>query len=298
MLTAAAAELDRAGFMPLPGESADAFFARFKESEKAFAQFETALAEEDKVTVFDEFQVSEEERIPSHIISEAAQQTRELYGFENRRVPGFFLSGKVGALWGGCMIGDPDNGFALMLLRSQFRKSPKWYMYERAELIAHELCHAMRQSLNDIHLEEYFAYQTGKSFLRRHFGNCFIREMDAILFILPTFILLGATICREVWRISLPLWPFWILAVLYPLFLLLRNFFSIRRVRRAEKKLLSFGVPHPGPILFRSTFAELKTVGTLKSRGEFTDFLEQMSARELRWAIIKFRFFNEKDENL
>ena len=54
LLTAAAAELDRAGFMPLPGESAERFFERFRQSEEAFAPFETALAEEGGVSVFDE----------------------------------------------------------------------------------------------------------------------------------------------------------------------------------------------------------------------------------------------------
>ena len=290
-LIAAAAELDRSGFLPLPGESAELFFARFRLSEEAFAHFEKTLEEKGEVSVFNDFEVKSENRIPPEIVAEAAERTRSLYGFENRRVPGFFLSGAVGALWGGCMIGDPDNGFAVMLLRSQFRSKSRWYVYERGELIAHELCHAMRQSLNDVRLEEYFAYQTGKSFLRRNFGNCFIRQYDAILFILPTFILLGATMLKEVWGVNLPLLPFWILAGVYPLFLLLRNFFSIRLVRKAEKKLALFGAPHPGAILFRSTPDELKALGKLKTKEEFNCFLERISNAELRWAIIKKRFF-------
>lgn len=294
-LIAASAELDRGGFMPLPGESPEMFLDRFRQSEEAFAEFESQLQSQGTVTAFEEFQVNACDRIPSDIIAEAAERTRSLYGFENRRVPGFFLSGKVGALWGGCMIGDPDNGFALMLLRAPFRTRPKWYVYERAELLAHELCHAMRQSLVDIRLEEYFAYQTGRSFLRRNFGNCFIRERDAVLFILPVFILLGATIVRESCSLLYPLWPFWCLAGVYPLFLLLRNFFSIRTLRKAEKKLISFGISHPGPLLFRSTFQELKAIGKMKSPEEFKNFLEEMSGKELRWAIINLRFFNQKE---
>ena len=296
--TAAAAELDRAGFMPLPGETAGMFFERFRQSEEAFAQFGSALAEEGSVSVFEEFQVRAADRIPPEIIAEAAGKTRALYGFENRRVPGFFLSGKVGALWGGCMIGDPDNGFAVMLLRSAFRNRAKWYIYERSELLAHELCHAMRQSLCDIHLEEFFAYQTSGSFLRRHFGNCFIRERDAILFILPTFILLGATLFRELGHTYFPLWPFWVLTGVYPLFLLLRNFFSVRRVRKAEQKLLLFGVGQVKAVLFRCTFSELKTIGKMKTKEAFQEFLEEKARSELRWGIIKLRFFNREEEYL
>lgn len=298
LLIARAAELDRQGFLPLPGESPEDFFARFELSEKTYAQFEEQLAQEGSARVFEEFEVREESRIPPEIIAEAAEKTSSLYCFENRRVPGFFLSGKVGALWGGCMIGDPDNGFAVMLLRSSFSQKKKWYLYERAELIAHELCHAMRQSLCDVKLEEYFAYQTGQSFLRRNFGNCFIREIDAILFILPTFILLAVTFLREFSRLWFPLWPFWCLAAAYPLFLLLRNFYSLSKVRKAEKKLRSFGIVQPEPILFRSTFDEISAVGAMKNKEEFQEFLRTMSDRDLRWAIINFRFFNQEEQRL
>ena len=296
VLTARAAELDRQGFLPLPGEEPEAFLERFELSEETYAKFEEELAAQGKSQVFGEFEVRESERIPPEIISEAAEKTNALYGFENHRVPGFFLSGKVGALWGGCMIGDPDYGFAIMLLRSSFRKKSKWYLYERAELIAHELCHAMRQSLSDIRLEEYFAYQTGRSFLRRNFGNCFIRELDALFFILPTFILLGVTVVREFTRMWFPLWPFWCFAAAYPLFLLLRNFYSLSKVRRAEKKLRSFGIGRPEPILFRSTFDEISAIGVMKDQEEFQRFLHRMSDRELRWAIIKLRFFNQEEQ--
>lgn len=290
---AAAAELDRSGFLPLPGESATAFLDRFLLSEEAFAKFEEELKTAGTARLFDDFTVRESDRIPAEMMDEAAAKTRELYGFENRRVPGFFLSGKVGPLWGGCMIGDPDNGFAVMLLRGAFRERARWYVYERSELVAHELCHAMRQSLSEVKLEEFFAYQTGESFLRRTFGNCFIRERDALLFILPAFLLLGATMVREFGGGTFPLWPFWALAGCYPLFLLIRNFLSMRTVRRAEKKLRSFGVERPEPVLFRSTFEELRAIGALPDRAAFRDFLDTMRRTELRWAIMGINFFDQ-----
>ena len=295
-VTARAAELDRQGFLPMPGETAEGFFERFRQSQEHLETLEGLLEKEGKALLFGEFQVAAGERIPPEIIDEAAVKTDALYSFENHRVPGFFLSKGVGALWGGCMIGDPDNGFAAMLLRSSFRNRRKWYFYERSELLAHELCHAMRQSLSDITLEEYFAYRTSGSFLRRNLGNCFIRERDAVLFILPALTLLGATIAKELFRAAYPLWPFWCLAAVYPLFLLLRNFASMRKVRKAEKALLAFGVENPAPILFRCTCAELETLGKLKSKEEFDAFREEISVAELRWAIINKRFFNQEEQ--
>lgn len=290
---AAAAELDRSGFLPLPGEDFDGFMNRFKLSEDAFRDFEKELSEKGCAALFDEFEVTPSDRIPSEIMNEAAEKTQALYKFENRRVPGFFLSRKIGVLWGGCMIGDPDNGFATMLLRQAFRNRSKWYVYERQELLAHELCHAMRQSLNEIRLEEYFAYQTSGSFLRRYLGNCFIREIDAVFFILPTFILLAATVIREFTRLTFPLWPFWILAASYPLFLLIRNFAGFSIVKKAESKLHKFGIKEPSPILFRCTFEELKELGKLRSPEEFAQYRTRKQSTELRWAIINLRFFDQ-----
>lgn len=291
---AAAAELDRSGFLPLPGENYADFMNRFQLSEEAFHAFEKELSEKGYALLFDEFKVTPADRIPAEIMKEASEKTLNLYQFENRRVPGFFLSRKVGVLWGGCMVGDPDNGFALMLLRQAFRNRSKWYVYERQELLAHELCHAMRQSLSDIRLEEYFAYQTSGSFLRRHLGNCFIRELDAVLFILPTFILLAATSISEFTRFTFPVWPFWLLAAVYPIFLLIRNFTGSRIVKKAERKLREFGVDAPFPILFRCTFAELQTLGKLRSGEEFEEYRLRMQNSELRWAIMNIRFFDQK----
>ena len=77
------------------------------------------------------------------------------------------------------------------------------------------------------------------------------------------------------------------------LFLLIRNFLSLRIVRKAEKNLRRFGVDAPGPILFRSTFEELETLGKLKDKEAFEEFRKERSQCELRWAIINSRFFDK-----
>ena len=74
LLIAAAAELDRSGFMPLPGETAEAFLERFRISEEAFSEFENTLQQEGKASVFGECEVSPENRIPPEIVAEAAEK--------------------------------------------------------------------------------------------------------------------------------------------------------------------------------------------------------------------------------
>ena len=149
--------LDAAGFLPGVGEEAADFESRVAAIRDAHKQFEEELAEKGEVTVFQEFLLKESERIPAEIIAEADELTGELYDFRTVHVPGFFLSRDVGLLWGGCMISDTELPFSFFLIRGAFRKHQKWFLYNRRELLAHELCHSMRQPLRDIPLEEFFA---------------------------------------------------------------------------------------------------------------------------------------------
>ena len=193
------AELDGAGFLPRRGESAEQFFRRVETILGIHREFEAELAAAGEVGVYG-LQLRSQDRIPDEIIGEAEEVTDRLYSFRTRHVPGFFLSRDVGLLWGGCMICDPDHPLSVFLIRGAFRKRQRWLFYNRRELLAHELCHSMRQSLEEITLEEYFAYQTSPSRLRRYLGNCFIREYDAIWFVIPALLLLlGVSILLARW---------------------------------------------------------------------------------------------------
>ena len=290
------AGLDAAGFMPLPGESEADFIKRSEGILACHRDFEEMLEVQGKLTVFDFVEVKKEEKIPREIMEQAAEVTWNLYRFKVSHVPGFFLSRAVGLLWGGCLIGDPDEHFSLFLIRNSFRKKERWLFYRRTELFAHELCHSMRMELHETTLEEYFAYQTSPSRLRRYLGNCFIRDWDAILFVIPALLLFTASIVRDF--IYPPLWimPFWILAFIYPLFLLFRNARSRRVVKRAGKRLRQFGVNDVEAILFRCTREELLQLGSLADRAEFDRYAADMAQKELRWKIILERFINVEKE--
>ena len=216
--------------------------------------------------------------------------TDRLYSFRTRHVPGFFLSRDVGLLWGGCMICDPDHPLSVFLIRGAFRKRQRWLFYNRRELLAHELCHSMRQSLEEITLEEYFAYQTSPSRLRRYLGNCFIREYDAIWFVIPALLLLLAQVAQSFWLPGLPVWPFWPVALAYPAFLLIRNGISRRLVKRAAKKLAAFGVEKPSAVLFRLDRGEIRRIGAMERPGEFEQYAAERKESDFRWAILYARF--------
>ena len=284
--------LDAAGFIAGSGETEAEYLDRVSRIRAAHADFLDRLQRSGSAEALDGITVKSEDAIPPEFYDAPAETTRKLYGFEVRHVPGFFLSRQVGLLWGGCLIGDPDLDFSLFLLRGTFRNREKWLFYRRDELLAHELCHSARQALGEVTLEEFFAYQTSPSRLRRKLGNCFIRDRDAVLFVLPSLVLLGAEIVRGFLFPDFPAWIFWILALVYPAYLLIRNQISLNLVKRAKKALVRCGVPEPFAVMFRCTREELKVVAKFSSPEELRAFADERGANEIRWRIIRERFLS------
>ena len=282
--------LDASGFLAGPGETEEAYLERICRIRAAHDGFPSRLAAERKTEALEGITVSLDDVIPAEFYDAPAAETVKLYGFAVRHVPGFFLSHQVGWLWGGCLIGDPELDFSIFLLRDTFRHREKWLFYRRDELLAHELCHSVRQILNETTLEEYFAYQTSPSRLRRNFGNCFIRDLDAVLFVLPSLLLLLAEIVRGFLHPAFPAWPFWIAAAAYPAYLLLRNHLSVRLVRHAEKALSGCGVSNPSAVLFRCTRSELEELARIGSAEVLRSYADGKAAQEVRWLVIRERF--------
>lgn len=287
---------DEAGFPAGPGEDFAAYRNRLIKKSAALEDLEKKLAAQGETTVFESIKVAEKDRIPDEILREAAEVTGPLYGFAFRKFPGFFISENVGLLWGGCLVTDTESPLGVFFIRENFREKKRFFIYRRKELLAHELCHAARHELADWEMDEFFAYQTSPSRLRRYLGNCFIRQFDAVFFALPAMILLAAQILQSLLLPRLPIWPFWIAALGYPCWLLLRNQFGRNRFFRAERNLQKFGMKNANAILFRATADERKELAALKNRTDLADFLRR-HGKELRWRVTLFRFGGETADN-
>ena len=289
-------ELDSRGFLITDSGSAGEFLQRIEETGKVYADFEKKLSEKKKVEVFGMFEVSSKNRIAPELSMEAAEITEKLYGFQVHHVPGFYLTREIGLLWGGCLIGDPEQNFAVFLLRNAFRKQRRFLNYRREELLAHELCHSVRHVLEEPLLEEYFAYQTSPSPLRRYLGNCFISDKDAWGFLLPVLLLPLAELVKALWYPQFPSWIFWITATFYPLYLLWRNHRSRQVVAKARRILsASAVVKQVEAVLFRCKFEELQEFAAAKP--EDVQFLaERKAEKSLRWQVIMKRFFQSEEE--
>ena len=287
------AKLDEAGLLIAPQENFEQYRDRLKAMATVYNEFEQELKTDREVSVFDFVNVHEKMRIPRQIMSKAGKTDYSFYQFSIDWVPGFFLSKNVGILWGGCALSSPETMQSIFLVRSSFAENERFlWIYSRDELLAHEICHVARMPIGDPVFEEYFAYQLSTSKLRRWFGCCFQTAIDALLFIVPVFILLAARMVQVFFLENLPIWPFWLAVTVYPVFLLWRTYRIHRTVNAANSKLKNSGIKDPRPVLFRCTGEEISSLARHNSN-ETKQWLDTKIATELRWQVINYRFIKE-----
>lgn len=289
---AALSECDARGLLMAPGETLADYAARLQRLDSALLEIDRELDASGVHLLFADFPLRREDRIPAEIMEGAGADTERHYGFRIDWAPGFFLSRSLGLLWGGCAISFPENGLSVFLIRAAFARKPRWLIYRREELLAHELCHAARLPLEDRAHEEWFAYRLSPSRLRRYLGNCFQADTDALLFLLPVLLLLAAQVVQTLGILPrLPVWPFWLLAGLFPSLLLMRNHLAHRRLHRATRALSGIGIEHPAPILFRCSGPDIAALATLAGDPAGTrSWIAARCVAELRWRIIRHRF--------
>lgn len=264
--------LDANGFLPKRGESRQDFLAR-------------ALKEPYETPALDE-SFANAVSLSADILSEGAERTKKLYGFEALYVPGYALKHGFGFLWAGCTMTD-DQDRSVFALRFPFATQTRWFIYDRSEILAHEQTHAARTPVNDMTHEEYFAYQTSGSPLRRYLGNCFRTAADSILFLAGLVPLFVIEACYMLGNPVLPMWPFALLASIFPAFLLIRNQLARNVINRAKKNLAAAGKKQIMPLLFRATAQE---IAQLAKSTDVPSLLSGWQKRELRWTIALRRF--------
>jgi hypothetical protein len=284
------AAFDAAGLLAGPGETIEAYRERIIKVMGAVSGDEERLKKDGLINLDDVLALRAEDRISPEIMREAASETERLFAFSIDWIPGFFCSASLGFLWGGCSVHIPEESRTLFLVRGAFASKSRWLVYDRSELLAHELCHSARAPLNDMAYEEHFAYMTSNHRLRRVIGNCFRRRFDALFFLGPVFLVFFAQLIQSfIWE-PMPVWPFWIFLAVSVSAMLTANSLSRRLYFKAEDNLRRFGVARPAAVLFRCLSWETRKIASLKNAEELNAMTGSSASSELRWKIIKHRF--------
>ncbi|MBR5079052.1 MAG: hypothetical protein IKX30_09940 [Victivallales bacterium] len=281
------AAYDANGFLLVADESAEDFAKRIRLFQTNRQKLEDALRKDGKYDA-EGIIVTPDDRIPNTLFAKIAEHTKRLYRFQIDWVPGFFIDPSFSLLFGGCAFCSYPDFFTMFIIRRTFKTQEKWLIYNRDELLAHELCHVARIALLSEEFEETFAYQTSSSSFRKLIGGIFRKQTDSFMFLGVTFILLFAQILRTQWIHTMPIWPFWSLVGLVFAWLLIRHAFHCRRLGIAQRHIAElFGAENAFPVMFRCTDEELHRFASTPPHTLKTWILEQSS---LRWQIIRKRF--------
>ncbi len=282
------AELDSMGILLAPNEELDDFKSRTIEFFKNIKELENQINENGQAEI-DGIELRKSQIISKDYFEDCDKITNSAYGFSIDWIPAFFAKKDLGLLCGGCSIYFPEKNISVFLIREPFKKSKKWLIYNVNELLSHELCHIARQHLNENIYEEQFAYAISPSKFRQYIGNCFQSGYETIIFLIPMFIMLIADFAKILYYPSLPTLPFFVLAFIYPSFLLIRNhiyrkifFKALNNIKQISDK--------PNAILFRSTADEIAEFAQTGDKDILLSQIKYKSENELRWKVIKNRF--------
>ncbi|HEV8052304.1 MAG TPA: hypothetical protein VGP47_07410 [Parachlamydiaceae bacterium] len=177
--------LNKIGLIPGPGEEIEAFSKRVDYS----LNLKDSLPEELLANL------SGDELQKSDVLSQSCNHLKKLYDCAPDWTPLFFSNYKLPFWHGGCawifQIAEDSPTSALIQLRRTFRHSPKYLgIYNREELLTHELSHVGRMMFQEPKFEELLAYQTSNSAFRRWLGPLVQSSTESALFLLFLFMLI------------------------------------------------------------------------------------------------------------
>ena len=290
------AQADACGFICGASENAVAFAERLRSFVKNRATLEAALTKDGKYDC-EGIVVTSADRIDDRRFAAVAPRTKALYDFEIDWVPGFYIDPSFSLLFGGCAFCQYPDFFTMFIIRRSFKRQARWLIYDRDELLSHELCHVAHIGLESRLYEETFAYRTSASGFRRLLGGMFQCQTDSFLFLGSALLLFLAQLIRTYWWEPLPLWPFWCLCIGVFAWLGARHFFAIRRLNRALEVLASIFGDNAWNALFRCTDEEIIQLAKMQAGNGLRDWLDAKRETILRWKVI-FRRFAPEAENI
>ncbi len=287
------AMLDSKGFLIGAHESADQFAERLKTLRHNIREMDRELEENGRF-LFGNYSVTAEDRIPAGIFTACSSMTEHLYSFRIDWVPGFFVTPSFSWLFGGCAFYSFPDFFTFFIIRQCFARKKRWLIYDRDELLAHELCHVARIGLQSNIFEENFAYKTASSRFRRKVGGMFRGPFDAFLLLGSTLILLLSQVTKTFFLPGLDVAYFWGVVGLAVLSLGTRHLSACLKFRKCLKKLAGVSPDFFLAVAFRCTDTEIHQLASGKV-GDIRSWINSRTTDSLRWQVIQHRFISEDE---
>ncbi len=288
----ALAALDANGLPMAPGEDERDYLQRLHAFADRMQKCRCEIDSEDGYHL-DGMRLGKAQLVSEEIVRTAADRTEQAYGFRAEWVPAFFVDPKFHWLFGGCAYYSMPDMFVVVILRRIFANRRSWLFYDRDEILSHEMCHAARMVNQSRIFEERLAYKISQRSFRQRYGGMLHSPFDTLIALGSIFLLLTMQILRTFALPGLPIAPFWLLVALVLSFLFCRDL-RYERILGSALNNLNLSTDHPRAVLFRCTDEEIMEIAKLADAEDLERWVEQAAAKELRWRVIKHRFWNVK----
>lgn len=184
--------LNQIGLIPGPQETQEAFIKRVNYT----LNLKDHLPEEIKKLLPNGVRnLGDGDLDQTDVLMQAANRLKKLYDCSPEWIPLFFSNYKLPFWHGGCawifQMTEDSPTSALIQLRQAFSRSSTYLgIYDRKELLTHELSHVGRMMFQEPKFEELLAYRTADSFWRRWMGPLVQSSLESALFLLLLFMLI------------------------------------------------------------------------------------------------------------
>ncbi|MEI8125428.1 MAG: hypothetical protein WCG42_06715 [Parachlamydiaceae bacterium] len=280
--------LNKIGLIPGPGESKEAFLERAE-----YCLHSTNhLPEEISSDISSDF-------FHPEVLDSPINDVSELYDIAPAWIPVIYSNHQLPLWHGGCawiyQLKENDPTTSLIQLRRQFKDSSRYLgIYDRKELLAHELCHVGRMMFQEPKFEEVLAYRTSSFSFRRFFGPLVQSSVESLIFLLMIFIILVfdiflvATNRPEAYTLAL-----WL--KLIPAALIAATLVRLWKRQRTFQKCVdcltdAVGQKNAYPVAYRLTDAEIDLFSKITVE-EVKEYATTYAVQELRWSVIQEAYF-------
>lgn len=230
------------------------------------------------------------------------KKTKKLFDIVPSWIPLFFSNYKLTPWHGGCawifQEEEKSPTGAFFQLRQSLRHSPTYLgLYDRDELIAHELSHVGRMQFEEPQFEEVLAYRTSNGKLRRYWGpivqspweSAFFVLALLLIFMLDLFFLFQGSLEIHRSLLWLKLIPLALLA-----FGMGRVILRQHQIKKCLKNLTAAVrlEEKANAILYRLKDSEIKQFGKM-TPPEIWKYMIQHKDESLRWRLLSEAYFKD-----
>lgn len=282
--------LNQAGLLPGPGETQEQFLARS----------DYCIHLKEKLNGEINFHLEEQ----SDILKQSSIILSKFADLRPDWTLLFFSNYKLTPWHGGCawifQMNEEAPTAAFIQLRRAFEHSSCYLgLYDREELLRHELVHVSRMAYQEPKYEEFLAYQTSNSAFRRCFGPLIRSSMESLLLVfIFSFIIIFDIFLLALQRHDAFIMAVWLKSIPIGLLLLAlgRLALSQHTIRKCLGNLMSClkEESKARAVLYRLTDREIDAFAKLSTH-QILSYSRLHRDKELRWRIIDAAYFSSKE---